>query len=413
MTDSAGMLARFECGYDHPGIPGAATDLFEEWRSRGRLGFMDLPGDRELLEMSLDAADRWSKRSRSMVVNGIGGSSLGLVTLLEALGTPAGRSVEVLQNPDARTHRMVRRRLDPKDTVLTVITKSGGTAETVSGFLGMYRWLGDDGRVVAVTDSKEGDLRALAEERGWDSLPVPGNVGGRFSVLTPVGMFPAAYAGIDVEGLLRGAERVRDDFDALGPDSLAGRIAGAFLHRFVTHPIHVFFCYSDRLESLGRWFAQLWAESLGKARGLDGRKRHVGQTPLPCLGPSDQHSLVQLFMEGPTDKTVTFVTAPEEAQPLPGGFRGRSSFEYLEGVTLEELRSAEAEATASALSERGLPVCRLRLGPVEPEQMGEVLMALEIATVLTGLALGVDPLDQPGVERGKVLTYKALGRPGY
>jgi glucose-6-phosphate isomerase len=413
MTESEGILARFSCDYEHPGVPGSALDLFDDWRSRGRLGFMELPDDGSLLELSLDAAERWARRSKSMVVTGIGGSSLGLVTLLEALGAPSGRRVEVVQNPDARTHRMVRGRLDRSETVLTVITKSGGTAETVAGFLGMYRWLDDDGRVVAVTDPESGDLRALVEERGWDSLPVPGNVGGRFSVLSPVGVFPAAYAGIDVEALLRGAARVRDDFDRLRGDSMAARIAGAFLHRFETHPIHVFFCYSDRLQSLGRWFAQLWAESLGKARDLEGGPQRTGQTPLACVGPADQHSLVQLFMEGPPDKTFTFVTSPEEGEPLPGGFEGMSSFEYLEGVTPEELRAAEADATASALAERGLPVCRLRLAPTGPEQMGEVLMALEMATVLTGLALGVNPLDQPGVERGKVLTYRALGRPGY
>lgn len=406
-------LTRFRTRYEYPGLPGEAWDAFARWREEGRLGFLDLPGDRVLLQQSLEAADRWASRAGSMVVTGIGGSSLGLTMLLSAFGGPAGRRVEVVQNPDARTHSMVRDRLDPRNTVLTAVTKSGGTAETVAGFLGMYGWIRDDSRVVAVTDPERGDLRALAEERGWDSLPVPPSVGGRFSVLSPVGMFPAAYAGMDVEALLRGAGRVLEDFDSRGPRSLAGRIAAAFHSRFATHPIHVFFVYSDRLESLADWFAQLWAESLGKARRLDGSGAGVGQTPLACLGPSDQHSLVQLFMEGPEDKTFTLVTAPEEGGPLPGGFEGVSSFEYLEGVTLEELRSAEAEATAEALSERGLPVSRLELDTVGPEEMGEVIMALEIATVLTGLALGVDPLDQPGVERGKVLTYRALGRPGY
>ncbi len=413
MDSSVPVLTRFSARYDFPGLPREAWDLFEEWRGQGRLGFLDLPGDRRLLQMSTEAAERWSARAGSMVVTGIGGSSLGLVTLLSAFGEPAGRRVEVVQNPDARTQRLVRDRLDPRNAVLTAVTKSGGTAETVAGFLGMYDWLRDDSRVVAVTDPEKGDLRALAEDRGWDTLPVPGNVGGRFSVLSPVGMFPAAYAGIDVGAILKGAARVVDDFDRRGADSLAARMAAAFHARFSTHPIHVFFVYSDRLESLADWFAQLWAESLGKARKLDGSRAHVGQTPLACLGPSDQHSLVQLFMEGPADKTFTIVTAPEEGDPLPGGFDGSPSFEYLEGVTLEKLRSAEADSTADALSERGLPVAGLRLETAGPEEMGEIIMALEIATVLTGLALGVNPLDQPGVERGKVLTYRALGRPGY
>lgn len=413
MADQSGILTEFSADYDVPGLPPESYSLFRSWHDEGRLGFLDLPDDSELLELSIDAAARWASRAGSMVVTGIGGSSLGLVMLLEALQDPSGKRVEVLENPDACTHSQVRERFDPANTLLTVITKSGGTAETVAGFLGMYHWLKDDSRIVAVTDPSRGDLRALADRRSWDSLPVPPNVGGRFSVLSPVGIFPAAYAGIDVEGLMRGAGAVAREFVREGPRSLAGRIAAAFHARFMSHPIHVFFAYSDRLRSLGSWFAQLWAESLGKARKMDGSPAHVGQTPMACTGPADQHSMVQLFMEGPEDKTFTFVTAPETAEPLPGGFSDFPAFSYLAGRTLEELRSAEADATSAALAERGLPVCRLRMDAVGPRQLGEVIMALEIATVLTGLALEINPLDQPGVERGKVLTYRALGRPGY
>ena len=173
--------------------------------------------------------------------------------------------------------------------------------------------------------------------------------------------------------------------------------------------------YSDFLYDTALWFAQLWAESLGKAEDLSGKKVNTGQTPLACRGPADQHSLVQLFMEGPADKTVTIITEGSSVslKSHPGEFSQISTMSYLEGRNPDELRRAEAEATATALSERGLPISRIDIPEINADYLGQIFMSLEIATVLTGLALGVDPLNQPGVETGKILIYKAMGREGY
>jgi len=419
MSDGSPLLV-FSAAYDYDPVPGSALSLLHAWKKANRLGFLDLPGNMALLELSIEAAS--DIRFENMIVTGIGGSSLGLRTLLGALGSSAPRTVHVLDSPDTELIGSITGRLDSRNTAVTVITKSGGTSETLSIFLQLHSWLPEDirdERITVVTDPSIGDLGRIASDRGWKLLPVPSNVGGRFSVLSPVGLYPAAFAGIDVKALLRGAETVSADFLINGSSSLAGRVASAFFSNFASHPVHVFMPYSDRLSDLARWFAQLWAESLGKKLDNEGKQVNTGQTPLACRGPADQHSLLQLFMEGPDDKTISILTARCRDRAHTGGVARRRAFEdypsldWLDGRSPDVLRGAEAAATAQALSERGLPVDLFTLERIDAESIGELLMTLEIATVLTGFALDINPLDQPGVEKSKILTYRAMGRAGY
>jgi glucose-6-phosphate isomerase len=407
----------FEASFAHEPLGPGVLDLFLEWKAAGRLGFMSLPGNRELLQQSLDLAASVADEVTTAVVDGIGGSALGLRALISACRPRGGRNLIVVDSPDPATLESVRRCADPSSTLLIVVTKSGSTAETMGVFLDLWKWFREAGvkpRIVAITDPEDGDLGRLAKDMGWPTLPVPRDVGGRYSVMSPVGIFPAALAGIDVEKFLGGAGEVLEDFEKEGLGSLSARMAACFLSRLGSHPIHVFFTYCDALFDTGMWFSQLWAESLGKNTDLSGRKVCVGQTPLACRGPADQHSLVQLFMEGPADKFVTVVTVEQSAAPLPGGFEKYPALAWLEGRTLQELRNAEARASSMALTERGLPVASLSLkGPPGEASAGMLMMSLEIATVLTGLALGINPLDQPGVERGKHLTFREMGRAGY
>ncbi|MCK5132261.1 MAG: glucose-6-phosphate isomerase [Candidatus Sabulitectum sp.] len=408
-------LFDFSANYSWDRIDPEAFDLFNQWRKEGRLGFLDLPLNGKLHSDTVELADKCGRNSSTLFVAGIGGSSLGLRAILSALDDNSGRKVILVDSPDSKVIKRAVAGADPDDSAICVITKSGGTAETLSIFMELRRILGTKAPVFAVTDPEKGELRKLAYSMSWDTLPVPANVGGRFSVLSPVGMFPAAFTGIDTAELLSGAAQVVEDFDKRGKSSLAGRITGAFLSKFRSYPVHVFMSYSDFLYDTALWFAQLWAESLGKAEDLSGKKINIGQTPLACRGPADQHSLVQLFMEGPADKTVTILTegVPAISKPHPGEFSHVSTMGYLEGRSPDELRMAEAEATATALSERGLPLSRISIPEITAGYLGQIFMSLEIATALAGLALGVDPLDQPGVERGKILTYKAMGREGF
>jgi len=411
----------FRTSFEHQPLNKAAVDLFCSWEETGRLGFMDLPYNVELLDESIRLAEDVKAFTDRMIVCGIGGSSLGLKALLSVFCNDPAREEKVIvaDSPDSGLIGNISESLNPDRTSLTVITKSGGTAETMSIFLSLYEWIagscnGERG-IIAVTDREQGDLRRLARDRKWLTLPVPQSVGGRFSVLSPVGLFPASFAGIDVKSLICGARVIADDFRKRGSSSVAARIAAAFLHNFSEYPVHVLFPYNDRLFAAALWFSQLWAESLGKKNNLSGDTVNLGQTPLACRGPADQHSLVQLFMDGPPDKTVTMITTPpdRDAPGLPGGFEGYSSISYLKGITTDDLRDAEASATGKALEENGLPVSYIGLKSLDERAVGELLMAFEIATVLTGLALDINPLDQPGVERGKILTYETLNRPGY
>lgn len=411
----------FRTSYDYTPLPDRIISTFNEWEEGGKLGFMSLPADSELLGETLRLADTIGGFADRMIVCGIGGSSLGLRALLSAFPGVFDEKAKVIvaDSPDSGLIDEITKKMNPDRTSITVITKSGGTAETLSIFLSFYRWIAESANgekgITAITDPLKGDLRRLVLDRKWHSLPVPPSVGGRFSVLSPVGLFPAAFAGIDIKALLRGAGAVAADFREKGSASFAAEIAAGFLCNFSRYPIHTFFPYNDRLFDTALWFSQLWAESLGKKKNLSGDPILTGQTPLACRGPADQHSLVQLFMEGPGDKTVTILTTPpySNAPKLPGGFEDYPSLSYLEGTTTDELRTAEAGATGKALEENGIPVSYIEMKRFDERALGELLMSLEIATVLAGLALYINPLDQPGVERGKVLTYSALNRPGY
>lgn len=411
-----------DTNYKYDTLPGTSIDKFYEWLQAGKLGFMDLPTNKQLSIATSNLVSQRHFDSNFLIVAGIGGSSLGTKAILSArapeLLCGTSRKVFVADSPDSTLIESIKNACSPEETFIAIVTKSGGTAETLAVFLELYPWLTECAlsKTVIITDPHMGDMRKLACDRGWDTLPIPGTVGGRYSVLSPAGLFPAAFAGLDIDRILAGASDIRTDFLDNAEESVAARISAAYLRNFHTFPIHVFMPYSDRLHDTALWFSQLWAESLGKLNDLEGSEVMSGQTPLACRGPADQHSLVQLFMEGPLDKTVTIITTSEKtstSKPLIGGFTDYPCLSYLEGHTLDELRITEANATASALEKRGIPVTRLTIPDICDYSLGMLFMVFEIATVLTGLTLGVNPLDQPGVELGKILTYRAMNRPGY
>ena len=428
-------------------LPGAVTDA--DWETargrfrgahaavagkhaRGDLGWFDLPADAALLAQTTGYAERARGRWRDVVVLGIGGSALGPIALRTALRphgwnglSAAARGglprLHVLDNVDPDTITAVLAALDLDGTLFVVISKSGGTAETMAQYLVVRGALdarfGDRAvdHLVFVTDPEKGSLRPLARAGGIAALDIPSNVGGRFSVLSPVGMLPAALIGIDVARLLAGAEDMRR---RCATDDMAANPAGVFATlQFLAHEragkaVHVLMPYADPLRDFAAWFVQLWAESLGKIRP-DGTS--VGPTPVPALGATDQHSQVQLFMEGPADKTVTFVAVAgrEERAPIPALHGDVPDLAYLGGHSLGALLDVERRATAGALARRGRPNMTLTLDAVDPWHVGGLIMLLEIATAYAGELYGVNAFDQPGVELGKQYTYGMLGRPGF
>jgi glucose-6-phosphate isomerase len=407
-----------------------AHDAVKADHGAGRLGFIDLPVDTALLEQTRAFAERARGRFRDVVVLGIGGSALGPIALRTALRPPGWNALSdgergglpqlhVLDNVDPLSITALLARLDLKRTLFIVTSKSGGTAETMAQYLvvrdRLERTLGADAaaHLVFVTDPEKGALRALARSDGVAALDVPANVGGRFSVLSPVGLLPAALIGIDAAALLAGAA---DMAQRCVTPTLAENPAGTFaVLQWLSHTAHgrgthVFMPYSDALRDFAAWFVQLWAESLGKIRP-DGAS--VGPTPVAALGATDQHSQVQLFMEGPADKTVTFLAVADRGDDvvIPAG-GGASDLAYLGGHTLGELLAVEQRATAGALARRGRPSMTIHLERVDPWHVGGLIMLLELATAYAGQLYGVNAFDQPGVELGKQFAYAMLGRPG-
>lgn len=372
-----------------------------------------------------------------LVVLGIGGSALGARALHQALChpqhnlLPVGRrkhhpGLWVLDNIDPDFVYGILDGLNLKRVAVNVISKSGTTAETLAQFLWLYRLLagrlgGEErirDRLIITTDPLKGPLRRLVEQEGFLSLPVPPEVGGRFSVLTAVGLLPAHLVGIDTEELLAGARFMDQRLKAAPPEeNMAYRLAAIYylFFREKGRPMLVTMPYAANLSALADWFAQLWAESLGKRLDLAGRLVETGSTPIRAVGVTDQHSQLQLYCEGPHDKLITFWSVGKFQQTLeiPSLFRGLPDLDYLGGHTLNELFKAEETATAFNLMKAGRPNLTITLPEVNPFTVGQLIYLLEVTTVAAGALLGVNPLDQPGVEGGKQTTCGLLGRPGF
>jgi glucose-6-phosphate isomerase len=389
-------------------------------RGGAGMGWISLP-DRDT--EALEEAAEWGRGFDALVQVGIGGSALGNLTLHQALlpdlSNEGGRVPRfyLLDNPDPWKVQAVRERVRGTRWALAVVSKSGSTAESAAQFARMGADLAAEGgeealkeRTIVVTDPQGGILREFARQVGCRSLEIPSDVGGRYSVLSPVGLFSAATLGISPTRLLAGAGRMRDRLDGLiGTENPAWILAAVNLHHARKgRNISVLMPYSGRLATFAEWFAQLWGESLGK--------KGKGTTPVRALGAVDQHSQVQLYVEGPDDKFYTLieVTRHPEELPIPGPAQeALSPFGYLEGKGLGELLNLEARATAAALEKAGRPLVYVTVPELNEESLGALIFFYQYLTALTGLAAGIDPFDQPGVEQGKRYAYGLLGRPGY
>ncbi|MCL2011340.1 MAG: glucose-6-phosphate isomerase [Cystobacterineae bacterium] len=404
-----------------------AHELVVSKRKAGKMAFMDLPKQQTILQETIVVAQKLSAAFENLVVLGIGGSSLGPKALFTALCHPyhnflplsrrKGMRLFFPDNADSSTFAGLMSTLELERTAFAAITKSGGTAETWAQLLWVVDRLGKEAarrQLVALTDPEKGSLRATARAEGWQALEIPPAVGGRFSVFSPVGLLPAAAAGIDIVELLRGAQNMVERCEKGNVFENPAYMLATTLYLFdlqKKRSTHVLMPYADALRETGDWFVQLWAESLGKKKG-DG---FVGPTPLRAVGATDQHSLLQLLMEGPEDKLTLFVAVdePRENLKIPEKVFDLSDLNYLGGHEFHTLLSAERQATAIALAAHGRPSLSIRMPNLRPFAMGELLMLWQIATAFAGFLYEINPFDQPGVEAGKRYTCCLLGRPGY
>jgi glucose-6-phosphate isomerase len=404
-------------------------------RSQGEYGFYGLGNQPQAVQTIRRFAEGVGQAFDHILVLGIGGSALGTRALLNALRRPAWNELDdegrdffprltVLDNVDPTSVAEALRRIDPRRVLVNVISKSGGTAETMAQYLVVRNWLEQalgpaaTRHLVFTTDPAKGALREIAQRDGIAALEVPHDVGGRFSVLSPVGLLPAALVGIDIEALLGGARealaRAENEDLRQNPAALYAALHWA-ADATLGIRVHVLMPYTDRLREFAEWYRQLWAESLGKAHDRRGQAVHLGPTPVGAVGATDQHSQVQLFMEGPFDKVITFIAVDRFAEDvaIPPGESLPPDLAYLPGHTLGGLLLAEYQATAAALARMGRMNCSIHLPELSAATLGEAIMFFQLATGYAGVWYGVDPFDQPGVELGKKLTYAAMGRPGY
>ncbi len=401
-------------------------------RDNGELPFFDLPCNLEVIDEVLNLASDIQKSFDNLVVLGIGGSALGTTAMFNALcyghnlqdkGQRGGLPrLYVLDNVDPDGFAAHLALCDAARTCFLVISKSGTTVETTSQFLVARQWVEESvgehyrDHFVLITDPESGVLRELADREGFRSCAIPAGVGGRFTAFTPVCLLPLACVGVDISSLLKGAA----DFSRFvchgGLESNPAYLNAVLQYLAYQKGLKtsVLMPYSDRLKDLADWYRQLWAESLGKKFATDGTVIHIGPTPVSALGTTDQHSQVQLYMEGPFDKVVTFIVVDEFDQDLQfPGYKASPEMSYLTGHTMGELIRVEQQATAAALVRNHRSNCTIHIPKVTPETVGALIYMFEIQTLFAGYLFDVNPLDQPGVEEGKLFTYALMGRQGY
>lgn len=410
----------------------AAADAMEA--GRGNMKWRELPYNQEQVVAKIEAvAERVREQFDAFVVLGIGGSALGPIAVHQALchlrynelprDRRGGPRLYVEDNVDPERMAALLDVIDVEKTMFNVITKSGGTSETMSQLLIvtdlLHARLGEDisTHLIATTDAVKGNLVKIAAREKLITFVVPDGVGGRFSELCPVGLLAAAVCGIDIRELLAGAAYM-DGLCAArnvrkNPAYLLATLQYLAMRRGCN--ISVLMPYADSLKYMADWYAQLWAESLGKRVGRDGSTVHAGQTPVKALGVTDQHSQVQLYTEGPFDKVITFlgVDRYRTETKIPEGYRDIPDVSFLSGHTQNELIRAEQSATEYAVMKSGHLSHTITLPEVNAFTVGQLLYLFEVMTAFAGELLDINAFDQPGVEEGKNATYALLGKPGY
>ncbi|MGM0548626.1 MAG: glucose-6-phosphate isomerase [Bacillota bacterium] len=401
----------------------------------GEMGFMELPyNQKEVVKELKQTATELKDKFDNFVVLGIGGSALGNIAVQTAINDPYYNLFEeardgyprlfVSDNVDPEGIKALLAKLDPQKTLFNVISKSGSTAETMSQFLLARKFIaeavGEDQvgeHFIATTSKDSGYLIEIAKREGMKKFFIPDNVGGRFSVLTPVGLLSAAMTGVDIEQLLAGAASMdkicRENDFWQNPALVNGLIQ--YLAYKKGKIMSVMMPYSDRLSDLADWYRQLWAESLGKEVDRQGNKVNLGPTPIKALGATDQHSQAQLYMEGPFDKIITFLEIENFSEKLeiPQAYADLDGLGYLGGHNFAELINTEKWATELALNKRQRMNQTVKVPKVNEFTLGQLFYFFEFQTAVAGELFNINAFNQPGVELGKNYTYGIFGRSGY
>ncbi|PHS38956.1 MAG: glucose-6-phosphate isomerase [Sulfurovum sp.] len=391
----------------------------KEENESGRIGYYTLP---ETSLALIDELEEYRKTNaliaggkiKDIVIIGIGGSSLGVKAIDSLLASKSESAVtlHLFENSDPVNISQTLSKLEKESSLFIVISKSGGTIETTSIFKTIIAHFdldldaADKERVLVITDAGS-SLSKFADSYSIKQFNIPDNVGGRFSVLSAVGIVPLTLVGYDTKALLSGAGEFLDRLFS-GEEKHLLEKACYYYENAKTLSINILFSYDNDLENLTKWYVQLWGESLGK---IDSRGSSVGMTPIGLIGAVDQHSFLQLVIEGPKDKTVTFITIDdfENDLSIPDvSLRHIEKTDFINGKTFNELINAQCAATRQSLRDNAVPTDGIRLSRINEENIGAMIIYYELLTSLTGSMLKINTYDQPGVELGKQILYKNL-----
>lgn len=395
-------------------VEGAYIALKSE-QEGGMVGYYDLPKSSLVLCDDVTSSLLGETTSiETIAVVGIGGSTLGIKAIDRLLRskTTDAKKIVYFENSDPVSIAQETAQIDYEKTLFVVISKSGGTVETLSIFKHLIATfdiaLQDSKKVIVVSDDGS-ILSQFADHYNIRRFVIPANVGGRFSVLSAVGVVPLLLAGFDVAGILSGAQSFGERFWDRQEDHLLHK-AAFYVANAKTHPINVLFSYSDRFEEFGKWTVQLWGESLGK---INHSGQRVGLTPISLIGSVDQHSFLQLIIEGPLNKTVTFMSVehsndilmiPEMNLP----FLEKSDF--VNGKSFDTLINAQCHATMQSVEQSGVSVDEIIWDSVDEASVGEMIFYYELLTSASGALLEVDTYNQPGVELGKQILQSYFSK---
>lgn len=388
----------------------AADQRLKDKFASGSIGFYDLASEKTDVAPVVACAKKLRQDFEAALVIGIGGSYLGAASAVQAVGD-GEFPLTWISNIDPAAIRTTKQLLNKRKHATVVISKSGNTTETLAAFYHFSPELDSKGFVI-ITDPKTGELRRLTRENGWTSLEVPPNVGGRFSVLTPVGLLPCALGGIDIEAMMKGARKMHSLLDDCTPEQNPAYLYALALHLWDekhAHGLQYLMPYWSSLQYFAQWYVQLWGESLGK---ITSEGRRVGPTPVAALGTTDQHSLLQLFKEGPRNKVVGFMDVVGQGSDTLVGdasFRAADS-SYLCRHTFEKISREACAATMKSLTNSGVPTYKLTIPRLNAETLGALFFFFETATAFAGELYGINAFDQPGVEESKKLLHAALNQ---
>jgi glucose-6-phosphate isomerase len=415
--------------------------ILKQERAEAKYGFYDLHKAADVFARVKAEAARFGQFGyENIVIMGIGGSALGITALQTALNPPyynlldaAGRGNKprlfVMDNIDPDTFAKMLEVCPPEKTLYNVISKSGGTAETMIQLLiamaPLEKAVGKDkvkDHLVVTTSpdvpgAPKSLLHPVVREYGCTAFDIPLNVGGRFSVFSPVGLFPAAMLGMDIDAMAEGCAamdaRCQPDDVMENPAYLRAAVH-YLMHTVKGKNMAVMMPYSDALRDVADWYRQLWAESLGKKFSLDGKEVYAGSTPIKALGATDQHSQVQQYREGPNDKLFSVLEVAEFNTRLevPQTLTFVEQLAYLRGVTMNTLMDAELNGTIDALKVSARPVIRVTLPQVNAHTVAQLLYMLMVETAMAGRLYNVNTFDQPGVEEGKNIARALMGSGG-